>query len=76
MLNGMMWIARSGAQWRELHEKYGPWQTVYSKYRKWNDEGVLEKVFRALSEDCDMENLSIDSTSIRVHQSSNGRKTL
>lgn len=76
MLNGMMWIARSGAQWRELPEKYGPWQTVYSKYRKWNDEGVLERVFRALSEDCDMENLSIDSTSIRVHQSSNGGKTL
>ena len=76
MLNGMMWIARSGAQWRELPEKYGPWQTVYSKYRKWNDEGVLEKVFKALSEDSDMENLSIDSTSIRVHQSSNGGKTL
>ena len=30
ILNGMMWIARSGAQWRELPEKYGPWQTVYS----------------------------------------------
>lgn len=76
MLNGMMWIARSGAQWRELPEKYGPWQTVYSKYRKWKREGVLEKVFKALSEDADMENLSIDSTSIRVHQSANGGKTL
>ena len=76
MLNGMMWIARSGAQWRELPEKYGPWQTVYSKFRKWNDEGVLEKVFNSLSEDADMENLSIDSTSIRVHQSANGGKTL
>ncbi len=75
MLNGMMWIARSGAQWRELPEKYGPWQTVYSKYRKWVDEGVLENVFKALSKDADMENLSIDSTSVRVHQSANGGKT-
>lgn len=75
MLNGMMWIARSGAQWRELPEKYSPWQTVYSKYRKWVTEGVLESVFKALSEDADMENLSIDSTSIRVHQSANGGKT-
>lgn len=75
MLNGMMWIARSGAQWRELPEKYGPWQTVYSKYRKWVAEGVLESVFKALSEDADMENLSIDSTSIKVHQSANGGKT-
>lgn len=48
--------------------------TVYSKFRKWNDEGVLEKVFKSLSEDADMENLSIDSTSIRVHQSANGGK--
>ena len=71
MLNGMMWIARSGAQWRELPEKYGPWQTVYSKFRKWKREGVLEKVYKALSGDADMENLSIDSTSIRVHQSAN-----
>lgn len=76
MLNGMIWIARSGAQWRELPEKYGPWQTVYSKYRKWEIEGVLKKVFKALSEDADMENLSIDSTSIKVHQSANGGKIL
>ena len=72
----MMWIARSGAQWRELLEKYGSWQTVYSKFRKWNDEGVLEKVFKSLSEDADMENLSIDSTSIRVHQSPNGENSV
>ena len=56
----MMWIARNEAQWREISEKYVPWQIVYSKYQKWNDEEVLEKVFKALSEDSDMENLSID----------------
>lgn len=49
-------------------------ETVYSKFRKWNEEGVLEKVFKALSKDAKMENLSIDSTSIRVHQSANGGK--
>ena len=72
MLNGMLWIVRSGAQWRELPERYGPWQSVYSRFRKWRDSGVLEKVFHVLSQDADMENLSIDSTSIRVHESSNG----
>lgn len=76
MMNGMMWIARSGAEWRELPEKYGPWQTVYAKFRKWEKEGILELVFKALTDDADMENLSIDSTSIRVHQSANGGKTL
>jgi transposase len=71
MLNGMLWIARSGCQWREMPEHYGRWQGVF---RKWRDEGVLERIFRILSADADMENLSIDSTSVKVHQSANGGK--
>ena len=71
MFNGMLWIARSGAQWRELPSCYGPWQTVYSRFAKWQDNGTLEKVFRALSSDADMENISIDSTCVKVHQSAN-----
>ena len=35
MLNGMLWIVRSGAQWRELPETYGPWQSVYARFAKW-----------------------------------------
>ncbi len=72
MLNGMLWVARSGAQWRELPEAYGPWQSVYARFAKWRDNGVLEAIFHALSQDADMENLSIDSTSIKVHESANG----
>ena len=74
MLNGMLWIARSGAQWRELPKEYGPWQSVYSRFAKWRDDGTLEAVFRALSEDADRENFSIDSTCIKVHESANGGK--
>jgi len=72
MLNGMLWIDRSGAQWRELPSCYGPWQTVYSRFAKWRDTGVLEKVFQALASNADMENVSIDSTCVKVHQSANG----
>lgn len=72
MLNGMLWLARSGAQWRELPEVYGPWQSVYARFAKWRDDGTLEAVFRALSADADMENLSLDSTCVKVHQSANG----
>ena len=76
MLNGMLWIARSGAQWRELPEAYGPWQSVYARFAKWRDDGTLETVFHALSEDADMENLSIDFTCIKVHESAiGGEKT-
>ena len=74
MLNGMLWIARSGAQWRELPEAYGPWQSVYARFAKWRNDGTLEAVFRALSADADMENLSLDSTCIKVHESANGGK--
>jgi transposase len=74
MLNGMLWITRSGSQWRNLPDCYGPWESVYARFRKWQETGMLEEVFRALSSDRDMENLSIDSTSIRVHESANGNK--
>ena len=49
MLNGMLWIVRSGARWRELPEAYGPWQSVYAQFAKWWDDGTLETVFHALS---------------------------
>jgi transposase len=74
MLNGMLWLTRSGAQWRELPERYGPWQSVYARFRKWQGDGILDQVFKALSSDYDGENLSLDSTYVKVHQSANGGK--
>ena len=71
-MNGILWIARGGAPWRELPERYGSWQTVYSRFRKWRDMGVFEAIFQALSIGADFENISIDSTSCKVHQSANG----
>ena len=46
ILNGIVWIARSGAPWRDLPERYGPWQTVYSRFRKWMEDGILDNIFR------------------------------
>lgn len=74
MLNGMLWIVRSGAQWRELPAAYGPWQSVYARFSKWRDDGTLEAAFHTLSADADMENLSMDSTCVKVHESANGGK--
>jgi len=74
MLNGMIWMDRTGAQWRELSACYGPWQSVYARFRNWKADGVLERLFKALSSDHDAENLSIDSTCSKVHQSANGGK--
>ena len=74
MLNGMIWIDRTGAQWRELPECYGSWQSVYARFRKWKADGVWEQVFTALSAGYDPENYSLDSTCAKVHQSANSGK--
>jgi transposase len=48
MLNGMMWIVRTGAPWRDLPERFGPWQTVYDYFTEWRQGGVLDQVLEAL----------------------------
>ena len=76
ILNGIVWMDRSGATWRDLPEIYGKWQAVYARFRLWKQNGVYEKVFALLTEDADMENISIDSTCIKVHESANGGKKI
>ena len=75
MFNAFLWIARSGAAWRDLpEERYGSWKTAYSRFCKWRDSGLLIAIFQALHIEPDFENLSIDSTSIKAHQHSAGAK--
>ena len=57
MLNGMLWMNHSGAQWRQLSQCYGPWQSVYARFAKWRDDGLWEKIFAVLSQEADKENL-------------------
>ena len=72
MLNGIVWIARSGAAWRDLPERYGPWQTVYKRFVQWQTTGLLELIFHDLSGDADLQDISIDSTSVKAHKASAG----
>ena len=66
ILNGMIWIARSGAPWRDLPERYGAWQTVYSRFRKWIEDGILDNIFRVLSLEAELTELSIDALLLRL----------
>ena len=59
MLNAMIWLARSGAAWRDLPERYGPWTSVYSRFRKWIEDGILDNIFRVLSLEAELGDLSI-----------------
>ena len=65
---------RSGAPWRDLPERYGPWQTVYSRFRKWMEDGILDNIFRVLSLDAELSELSIDASIVQAHQHSAGAK--
>lgn len=74
ILNGIIWIARSGAPWRDLPERYGPWETVYSRFRKWIDDGILDNIFRVLKLEAELDELSIDASIGQAHQHSAGAK--
>jgi transposase len=48
MLNGIMWVLKTGAPWRDLPERFGPHQTVYDYYRNWRNRGVYGRILEAL----------------------------
>src|SRR5215207_5232934 len=48
ILNGILWILRTGAPWRDLPERYGSWRTVYSRFRRWQQAGVWDRVLTAV----------------------------
>ena len=74
MINAMVWIARSGAPWRDLPERYGPWKSVYSRFRKWIEAGILDNIFRVLSLEAELDELFLDATIVKAHQHSAGAK--
>lgn len=74
VLNGVLWINHTGAQWKELPSRYGKRSTVHGRLKAWKDNGILEAIFDELSKERDMQDLSFDSTSSKVHQHAAGAK--
>ena len=74
MLNGMLWILRTGAPWRDLPKTYGPWKSVHTRFLRWSKAGLFEKVMAELGHDSDDEFMMIDGSHVSVHQDSVGGK--
>ena len=77
VLNGMVWKIRSGAPWRDVPARYGPWQSVYTRFRRWAIAGVFGEMLAVLQAHADDRDeidwlVSIDSTMVRAHHHAAG----
>ena len=66
-INGVFWILRTGAPWRDLPPYYGKWKTVYERFRRWRNNGIWEALLEILVVDPDYEWLMIDASHCKVH---------
>ena len=66
-VDGVCWIFRTGAPWRDLPPSYGKWGTVHQRFRRWRDNGTWAKVLEILVDQPDFEWLMIDASHIKVH---------
>jgi putative transposase len=73
-IEAVLWIARTGAPWRDLPESFGPWWRTYIRFNRWAKKGKWEKIFATLSADPDFEYVMIDSSIVRTHQHASGGK--
>ena len=80
IINGIRWIIRTGAPWRDLPERFGPWRTVASRFYRWRKSGLWDRLFAAAQEKADAAGRIdwaihfVDGTIIRAHQHAAGAK--
>lgn len=80
LLNGILWRLRTGAPWRDLPERYGPWETVSSRFRRWQMAGVWDRILTALQAEGDAAGALdwslhfVDGSVVRAHQHAAGAK--
>jgi transposase len=72
-VEAVLWIARTGAPWRDLPEQFGNWNSVYQRFARWSRSGVWQTLFMELSKDSEFAaRVYLDSTIVRAHQHAAG----
>ena len=73
-LEAVLWRIRTGSPWRDLPERFGKWNSVFKRFRRWAVKGVFERVFNVLSDEFDLEYVFVDGTVVQAHQKASGAK--
>ena len=73
-LEAMFWRVRTGTPWRDLPPAFGNWNTQFRRFRRWAQTGVFESLFKAMSDEPDLEYALIDGTIVQAHQKASGAK--
>jgi transposase len=74
VLNGIFYILRTGAPWRDLPDRYGPRTTVYNRYVRWGERGIWRGIFEALARECEDALIFIDASIVKAHRAAAGSK--
>ncbi|GAB2607241.1 hypothetical protein GCM10027168_45090 [Streptomyces capparidis] len=79
VFDGIWWRARTGSPWRDIPERYGPWETAYSLFRRWQIDGTWARMLKELQVRADAEGIiewevPVDSTICRAHQHAAGAR--
>lgn len=78
MINAMLWILNAGSPWRDLPERYGPWQTAYNRFNRWQKDGTFDAILQRLQIRLDGEGRIdwdlwlVDGSSVRAHAAAAG----
>lgn len=73
-VEAVLWVARTGAPWRDLPDSYSHWHRIYVRYDRWSRKGVWLKLMTSLAGDADVEHLMVDGSIVRVHQHGAAKK--
>ena len=71
-VEGILWIARTGAPWRDLPERFGKWISVYQRFRRWTHAGIFERLMATIEADLDFDVIMVDGTFVKAHQHAAG----